>query len=104
MYHLRRMEAEDPGYCIGRRAIVATLGGSGVRASELCDTRIRDLRLHAASGGHFRNPDAKTEAGIPEVQVSRDLLEEIVAHIDRLRRAGQPPTPMRTSSPARGGG
>lgn len=89
-YHLRRMGAEDPGYYIGRRAIVATLGGSGVRASELCDIRIRDLRLHAASGAHFRIPDAKTEAGIREVQVSPDLLEEIVAHIDRLRRAGQP--------------
>jgi integrase len=82
------MQAEQPGYYVGRRAIVATLGGSGVRASELCDIRIRDLRLHAASGAHFRIPDAKTEAGIREVQVSPDLLEEIVAHIDRLRRAG----------------
>src|SRR4051794_36189301 len=55
--------------------------------------RIRDLRLHAASGAHFRIPDAKTEAGIREVQVSPDLLEEIVAYIDRLRRAGQPIDP-----------
>jgi integrase len=89
-YHLRRMEAEDPGFYIGRRAIIATLGGSGVRVSELCDIRIRDLRLHAASGAHFRIPDAKSEAGVREVQVSPDLLEEIVAHIDRLRRADQP--------------
>jgi integrase len=92
-YHLRRMEAEGPGYYIGRRAIIATLGGSGVRVSELCDIRIRDLRLHAASGAHFRIPDAKTEAGIREVQVSPDLLEEIVAHIDRLRRADHPTEP-----------
>jgi len=92
-YHLRRMEAKHPGYYIGRRAIIATLGGSGVRVSELCDIRIRDLRLHAASGAHFRIPDAKTEAGIREVQVSPDLLEEIVAHIDRLRRADQPTEP-----------
>ena len=92
-YHLRRVQAEDPGYYIGRRAIVATLGGSGVRASELCDIRIRDLRLHAASGAHFRIPDAKTEAGVREVQVSPDLLEEIVAHVDRLRRTGQPTMP-----------
>jgi hypothetical protein len=55
--------------------------------------RIRDLRLHAASGAHFRIPDAKTEAGIREVQVSPDLLEEIVAHVDRLRRAGLPTEP-----------
>ena len=87
--HARR----GPGYYIGRRAIVATLGGSGVRVSEFCDIRIRDLRLHAASGAHFRIPDAKTEAGVREVQVSPDLLEEIVAHVDRLRRGGLPTDP-----------
>jgi integrase len=90
-YHLRRMQAKDPGSYIGRRAIVATLGGSGVRVSELCDIRIRELRLHAASGAHFRIPDA--EAGIRGVQVSPDLLEEIIAHIDRLRRAEHPTGP-----------
>jgi hypothetical protein len=42
---------------IGRRAIVTTLGGSGVRVSELCDMRIRDLRLHTASGEHFLIPE-----------------------------------------------
>ncbi len=87
-YHLRRLQADGPGTYIGRRAVVATLGGSGVRVSELCDIRIRDLRLHAADGAHFRIPDAKTEAGIREVQVSPDLAEEIVAHLDRLKRAG----------------
>ena len=92
-YHLRRLGAEGPATYIGRRAIVATLGGSGVRVSELCDMRIRDLRLHAASGAHFRIPDAKTEAGIREVQVSPDLVDELVAHLDRLRRAGQPTEP-----------
>ena len=68
-YHLRRLRHEDPGFHEGRRAIVATLGGSGLRVSELCAIRIRDLRLHAASGAHFRIPDAKTEAGVREVQV-----------------------------------
>jgi integrase len=89
-YHLRRMHYEDPGVYEGRRAIVATLGGSGVRVSELCNIRIRDLRLHAASGAHLRIPDGKTEAGVREVQVSPDLLEEIVAHVDALRRVGLP--------------
>jgi integrase len=87
-HHLRRLRAEGPATYIGRRAIVATLGGSGVRVSELCDLRLRDLRLHAASGAHFRIPDAKTEAGVREVQVSPDLLEELVAHVDRLQRSG----------------
>ena len=49
--------------------------------------RIRDLRLHAASGAHFRIPDAKTDAGVRAVQMSPDLLEELVAHVDRLGRA-----------------
>ena len=84
------MRYEDPGFYEGRRTIIATLGGSGVRVSELCDIRNRDLRLHAASGAHFRIPDAKTEAGIREVQVSPHLLEEIVAHVDALRRVGLP--------------
>jgi integrase len=92
-YHLRRLQAEGPTTYIGRRAIVATLGGSGVRVSELCDIRIRDLRLHAASGEHFRILDAKTDAGVREVQVSPDLLEELVAHLDRLRRADLPTDP-----------
>ena len=56
--------------------------------SELCDTRIGELRLDAATGAHFRIPDAKTEAGIREVQVSPDLRDELVAHLDRLLRAG----------------
>ncbi|HEX2310763.1 MAG TPA: site-specific integrase [Vicinamibacterales bacterium] len=91
--HLRRLRFEDPGVYEGCRAIVATLGGSGVRVSELCAIRMRDLRLHAASGAHFRIPDAKTEAGVREVQVSPDLLEEIVAHVDALRRVGPPTDP-----------
>lgn len=89
-YHLQRMRYSDPGFYEGRRAIVATLGGSGVRVNELCAIRIRELRLHAASGAQFRIPDAKTEAGAREIQVSPDLLEEIIAHVDALRRVGHP--------------
>jgi len=92
-YHLRRLGAQGPATYIGRRAIVATLGGSGTRVSELCDLRIRELRLHAATGAHFRIPDAKTEAGVREVQVSPDLVDELVTHLDNLRRAGRPTGP-----------
>ena len=87
-YHLRRLNATGPATYAGQRAVVATLGGSGTRVSELCDLRIRDLRLHAATGAHFRIPDAKTEAGIREVQVSPDLVDELVTHLDNVRRAG----------------
>jgi hypothetical protein len=43
--------------------------------------------VHDAAGSRLRIVDAKTEAGIREVQISPDLAEELVAHIDRLRRA-----------------
>jgi integrase len=92
-YHLRRLNAEGPASYVGRRAIVATLGGSGTRVSELCDIRIRELRLHTATGAHFRIPDAKSEAGIREVQVSPDLVEELATHLDHLRRAGRSTEP-----------
>jgi integrase len=87
-FHLRRLSAEGPATYVGRRAIVVTLGSSGVRVSELCDIRIAELRLDAATGAHFRIPDAKSEAGIREVQVSPDLRDELVTHLDALRRAG----------------
>ncbi len=92
-YHVRRLGVEPPSDYIGRRAIVATLGGSGLRASELCDVRLREVRLHDPNGARLRIPDAKTEAGIREVQISPDLVEELVAHIDRLRRDGLPTGP-----------
>ena len=92
-YHLGRLGAVGPATYVGRRAIVATLGGSGVRVSELCDIRIRDLRLHAATGAHFRIPDAKSDAGIREVQVSPDLVDELAVHLDHIRKAGRSTEP-----------
>jgi integrase len=92
-YHARRLGIEGRREYVGRRAVVATLGGAGLRASELCDVRLRDVRLHDPSGARARIPDAKTEAGIREVQLSPDLVDELVAHIDRLRRAGLPTGP-----------
>jgi Phage integrase family len=45
------------------------------------------------SAVELRIPDAKTDAGVREVQLSPDLVEELVAHVDRLRRAGLPTHP-----------
>jgi len=87
-YHVRRLGVEGTRDYVGRRAVVATLGGAGLRASELCDVRIRDVRLHDPTGSRVRIPDAKTDAGVREVQLSPDLVEELVTHLDRLRRAG----------------
>jgi hypothetical protein len=47
------------------------------------------VRLRDPGGARFRIPDAKTEAGVREVQMSPDLVEEFVTHFDRLRRAGK---------------
>jgi integrase len=96
-WHLRQLAADGPAAYVSRRAIVATLGGSGIRVSELCNARIRDLRLHGSTGAHLQIPDSKTEAGIREVQVSPDLHEELVTHLHRLQSAGlstEPDAPL----------
>jgi len=54
---------------------------------------LRDVRLHDPSGARLRIPDAKTEAGIREVQLSPDLVDELVTHIGRLRAARLPTGP-----------
>jgi DNA-binding CsgD family transcriptional regulator len=69
-HHLRNLGAANARPYLGRRAIVEMLGWSGVRVSELCDVRMRDVRPHDPEASRFRIPDAKTEAGIREVQMT----------------------------------
>lgn len=80
------------GY-VGRRVVSEILGRSGVRASELCDLTIGKVRLHDPAGARFRIPDSKTETGVREVQMSPDLAEAVVTHLDRLRRIAAPTGP-----------
>ncbi len=87
-HHIGRLNANVGTGYVGRRIVCEILGRSGVRASELCELRIGEVRLHDPDGARFRIPDAKTESGIREVQMSPDLVEAIVEHIDRLRRIG----------------
>ncbi|MQA76473.1 MAG: tyrosine-type recombinase/integrase, partial [Solirubrobacterales bacterium] len=99
--------APRPSHCaatIGRRAIVTSLGRSGVRVGELCELRIGQIRLHDPAGARLRIPDAKTEAGVREVQLSPDLVEQLVIHLDRLRRAGHPTGPEAWAFPNSCGG
>jgi integrase len=84
--------------------VIEILGRSGVRASELCDLRLRDVRLHDPDGARFRIRDAKTAAGVREVQMSPDLVEAFIEHLDRLRRAGFPTGPDDYAVPNRRGG
>jgi DNA-binding transcriptional ArsR family regulator len=96
-HHLRRMGANVGRGYVGRRAVCEILGRSGPRVSEMCDIRIGHVRLHDPEGARFRIPDAKTETGIREVQISPDLAEVIIEHIDQLRRAGRPTGPTTIS-------
>ena len=103
-YHLVRLGVEAPREYQGRRAICGTLARSGIRASELCDLRVGEVRLHDPDGARFRIPDAKTEAGVREVQMSPELVEEFVSHFDRLRRAGRRTDPDAYAFPNTRGG
>ena len=68
--------------------------GVAVCARASCATcKIGHLRLHDPDGARFRIPDAKTETGIREVQMTPDLVETVVEHLDRLRRIGAPTRP-----------
>jgi integrase len=92
-YHARRLGVQGPVAYTGRAFVVRVLGYSGVRNSELCDMRIRHVRLHDPGGARFNIPDAKTESGIRVVEMSPDLAEAFVEHLERMRRAGQPTGP-----------
>jgi integrase len=92
-FHLRRVGAQVGRGYVGRRVVCEVLGRSGVRASELCDLKIGFVRLHDPDGARFRIPDAKTERGVREVQMSPDLVEAVIEHLDRLRRMGVPTGP-----------
>jgi integrase len=102
-YHLTKLGVDRYSGYVGRRAVIEILGRSGVRASELCDLRMRDIRLHDPQGARFQIRDAKTDAGVREVQMTPDLVEALVEHIDRLRRAGLPTEPDDYAVPNRRG-
>jgi integrase len=88
----------------GRRVAAEILGRTGVRVSELCDLRIGQVRLHGGDGGRFRIVDAKTEAGIREVQMTPELAAVVGEHLLRLRRAGMPTGPQAHLVPNLSGG
>ncbi len=103
-FHATRLGATGGGVYQGRRAVVEILARCGVRASELCDLRLRDVRLHDPDGARFHIRCAKTSTGIREVQMTPDLVETFIEHLDRLQRAGQPTGPDDYAVPNMRGG
>jgi integrase len=97
-WHARRMSVVGALYA-GRAFIVRVLGYSGVRNSELCDLRIGKVRLHDRGKARFHIPDAKTETGIREVEMSPDLADAFVTHLDRARRLRRPECARRSRQP-----
>jgi integrase len=93
-YHLRRagLTGKRREY-VGRKVVCETLGRAGVRASELCDIQLEDVRVHDPQSAHFNITDAKTTTGIREVQLTPALVEVIVEHLEMLRRCGRPTGP-----------
>jgi integrase len=81
----------------GRRALVATLGCAGLRASEAAALNIEDLDLHHRKI-HVR--DAKTEAGIRDVDMTPRLADELLRYLATREEAqlGDPAFPTRTGA------
>jgi integrase len=86
-WHAQRMSAPAVRY-EGRDFIVRVLGYSGLRNSELCDLRIRHVRLHDPEGARFQIPDAKTQTGVRSVEITPRLAKAFVEHLEGMRAAG----------------
>ena len=70
------MDRASQRYKIGRRPMIAVMGKSGLRVTEMCRLRWRDVDVHHQRliiGG------AKTDAGVRDVDLSLDLMEELMA-------------------------
>ena len=71
----------EDGQASVRRAILATLGCAGLRNSEVCELNLADLDF---AHGVIHVRDAKTEAGIRQVNMTPWLHDELLAY--RARR------------------
>jgi integrase len=77
-------EARSDFKGLGRRAMMATLGLAGLRISEMVDLRVAQVDLQR---GRFKLADAKTDAGVREVEISLYLRDELLEHVmDRQAR------------------
>ncbi|MBV8734566.1 MAG: site-specific integrase [Solirubrobacterales bacterium] len=73
-----------------RRAMVATLGLTGFRISEMTDLRVGQVDLQRS---RFKIADAKTEAGVREVEITLYLHDELFTYLMDRRARGLPVPP-----------
>jgi integrase len=71
-----QMDRTSTRYPIGRRPMIAVMAKSGLRVTEMCELRWRDIDVH-----HQRLiiRTAKTDAGVREVDLSLDVMEELMS-------------------------
>jgi site-specific recombinase XerD len=82
-------EARSAFKGLGRRAM-ATLGLAGGRISEMADLHVARVDLQR---GRFKLADAKTEAGVPEVEISLYLRDDLLEHVMDRQSRGLPMGP-----------
>lgn len=92
-YHLRRLGVQSGRGYAGRQMICEMLGRGGVRAGELRNMRIGDVRPRDPAGARFAVPESKTEAGVRMVEMSPALAAMVNTHIARLRLLDLPSDP-----------
>ncbi len=76
LYAAAELDRSSPRYRIGRRPMIGVMAKAGLRVTEMCQLRWRDVDVH-----HKRLVirEAKTDAGVREVDLSLDLMEELMA-------------------------
>ena len=86
------LEAEAPANRkgLGRRAMIATLGLAGFRIGEMMDLKVAQVDLQRC---RFKLADAKTEAGVREVEITLYLRDELLAYAMDRRARGLPHGP-----------
>ena len=94
VYFYRRPES-SPTEEDGRRALIATLGCGGLRASEAAELDLGDIDL---VHGKLHVRDSKTEAGVREVDMTPRLINEVRRYLATRPNAGreEPAFPTRT--------
>jgi integrase len=86
----------------GRRAVLATLCLAGPRISELTNAPRARLDLH---GGRLRVGEAKTEAGLRDLELTAFLLDELRTHLAAIpAQLGESRGPAVPVFPTRSGG